>query len=620
MKNQLSLLYFTLYKKVILAKSSKLLSKFRQAARRKSGGGCKPCIKHLFLRAPIYRDCFCLLVLRHSVWSIILFLLIAACSQSPTEYDLLIKNAKIYDGSGSKPIMGSVAIDGDQIADIGPLENVKGKEEIDANGMAVSPGFINMLSWATVSLIEDGRGMSDIKQGVTLEVMGEGWSMGPWNDKMKEESKKSQGDIKFDIEWTTLGEYLEFLEKKGVAPNVASFMGATTARIHEIGYEDRPPTEEELKRMQELVRQAMEEGAMGIGSSLIYAPAFYAKTEELIALCKVASEYGGRYITHMRSEGNKLLEAVDEVLKIAKEANIAAEIYHLKAGGKNNWSKMDQVIEKINAARADGMDITTDMYNYVAGATGLDASMPPWVQEGGYDAWAARLKDPSIRAKVKVEMKEDAQDWENLYAAAGSAEKLLLVGFKNDSLKKFTGKTLAEVATIRGTDPEETAIDLVIQDGSRVGTVYFLMSEENVKKQLKLPYMSFGSDAGAPATEGVFLKSNTHPRAYENFARLLGKYVRDEQVISLEEAIHKLTALPASHLKIKNRGLLKPSYFADVVIFDPETIQDHATFENPHQYATGVAHVFVNGVQVLKDGEATGKFGGRVVRGPGWKE
>jgi N-acyl-D-amino-acid deacylase len=546
-------------------------------------------------------------------------LLFFSCSTPVTEYDLLIKNATIYDGTGEKPIIGLVAVNDDQIMDVGELENVKGKKEIDAKGLVVSPGFINMLSWATVSLLEDGRAMSDLKQGVTLEVMGEGWSMGPLNDKMKEENAKNQGDIKFDINWTTLGEYLEYLEKKGIAPNVASFMGATTARIHEIGYENRPPTPEELKRMQELVKQAMEEGAMGIGSSLIYAPAFYADTEELIALCKVAATYGGRYITHMRSEGNKLLEGVDEVIEIAEKAQIGAEIYHLKAGGKNNWPKMAAVFKKIEKAQNDGLDLTANMYNYIAGATGLDAAMPPWVQEGGYEAWANRLKNPEIRAKVKAEMKKDAADWENLYAAAGSADKLILVGFKNDTLKKYTGKTLAEVAAIRGTDAEDTAIDLVIQDGSRVGTVYFLMSEENVKKQLQLPYITFGSDAGALAAEGVFLKSSTHPRAYGNVARLLGKYVRDEQVIPLEEAIKKLTSLPAEHLKIKRRGLLKQGYYADIVIFDPNKIQDKATFENPHQYAEGMRDVFVNGVHVLENGEPTGAFGGRVVRGPGWK-
>ena len=552
-------------------------------------------------------------------WKILLLLAIflTACESEP-KYDLIIRNGIVYDGSGGAPINASIAVNADTIAFVGDLESVKGMREIDAQGMAVSPGFINMLSWATESLIEDGRGMSDLKQGVTLEVMGEGWSMGPLNESMKSQAKEDQGAIKYDIEWTTLGEYLEFLEGKGVSPNVASFMGATTARIHEIGYEDRPPTPEELERMQALVRQAMEEGAMGVGSSLIYAPAFYADTEELIALCKVASEYGGMYITHMRSEGNKLLEAIEEVIEIAQSADIPAEIYHLKAGGESNWIKMGRAIRMIEEARGRQLRITTDMYNYTAGATGLDASMPPWVQEGGYDEWARRLQDPAIRQKVKAAMKTDAQDWENLYFAAGSAENLLLVDFKNDTLKKYTGKTLAEVAQIRGTDPEDTAIDLVVQDGSRVGTVYFLMSEYNVAKQIELSYMSFGSDAGAPATEGVFLESSTHPRAYGNFARLLGKYVRDEQVISLTEAIRRLTSLPAQNLAIKKRGALYPGYFADIVIFDPNTIQDHATFEDPHQYATGVAHVFVNGEQVLENGEHTGARPGRVVRGPGW--
>lgn len=543
---------------------------------------------------------------------------IFACRPAAPTYDLLIKNAMIYDGSGAAPVTGAVAVNGDTIVAVGDLPDAIGTTEVDAAGMAVSPGFINMLSWATESLIEDGRGMSDIKQGVTLEVMGEGWSMGPLNQEMKDGTVADQGDIKFDVTWTTLGEYLQYLETRGVSPNVASYVGATTLRIHEIGAVDRPPTPEELERMKALAKTAMEEGALGIGSSLIYAPAFYAKTDELIELCKVASAYGGGYITHMRSEGNKILEAVDEVIRIAKEANVPAEIYHLKAGGTSNWPKMDLVIAKLDSARNAGLDIAADMYNYVAGATGLDASMPPWVQEGGYDAWAERLKDPAIRTRVKAEMKTDAMEWENLYAGAGSADKLILVGFKADSLKKFTGKTLAEVAAIRGTDPEDTAMDLVIQDGSRVGTVYFLMSEDNIKKQLQLPYISFGSDAGAPAAEGVFLRSSTHPRTYGNFARLLGKYVRDEKVIPLEDAIHKLTALSAEKIHVKKRGMLAPGYFADIVIFDPDTIQDHATFSEPHQYSTGVQHVFVNGVQVLKDGEHTGAKPGKFVRGPGY--
>ncbi len=545
--------------------------------------------------------------------------LLAACQKTQT-YDLVIRNAMIYDGSGKAPMPGDIAVNADTIVALGDLGDAKGKQELDAQGMAVSPGFINMLSWATESLIHDPRGMSDIKQGVTLEVMGEGWSMGPLNDSMKIQMKNDQGDIKFDVEWTTLGEYLNYLEKRGVSPNVASYVGATTLRIHEIGFADREPTAEEQERMKALARQAMEEGALGIGASLIYAPAFYAKTPELIELCKVASEYNGGYITHMRSEGNKILEAVDETIRIAKEANIRAEIYHLKAGGKQNWAKMDQVIAKLDSAQKAGIDIAANMYTYIAGATGLDASMPPWVQEGGYAEWSKRLQDPAIRKRVAAEMKTDAQDWENLYFSAGTPDNLILVGFKNDTLKQYTGKTLAEVSKMRGTSPEETAMDLVIQDGTRVGTVYFLMSEDNVKKQIKLPYISFGSDAEAPAPEGDFLKSSTHPRAYGNFARLLGKYVRDEKVIPLEEAIYKLTSLSANKLKIQKRGLLQPGYYADIAIFDPAKVKDNATFEKPHQYSDGMIHVFVNGVQVLKNGEHTGAKPGRFVKGPGYKK
>jgi N-acyl-D-amino-acid deacylase len=539
-------------------------------------------------------------------------------AQSAEPYDLILRGGTIYDGSGGKPFTGDVAIAGDRIVQVGNLGGVKGKREIDVRGLAVAPGFINMLSWATESLIVDGRGMSDIKQGVTLEVMGEGFSMGPLNEAMKKEMKEQQGDIKFDITWTTLGEYLDHLVQRGISPNVSSFVGASSVRVHELGYADRPPTPEELDRMKALVRRAMEEGALGLGSSLIYAPAFYAKTDELAALAEVAGQHGGMYISHLRSEGNRIEQAVDELIEIARRGKLPAEIYHLKLAGRQNWGKIDQILRKIDAARAEGLRITTDMYTYTAGATGLDAAMPPWVQEGGYEAWAGRLKDPAIRERVKKEMSTPTDAWENLYLFAG-ADKVLLAGFKNDALKPLTGKTLAEVAKMRGKSPEETAMDLVIEDGSRVGTIYFLMSEENVKRQIALPYMSFGSDAEAPAPEGVFLKSNPHPRAYGNVARLLGRYVRDEKVIPLEEAVRKLTSLPAENLKIRERGRLQPGWFADLAVFDPAKVQDHATFEKPHQYAAGMVHVFVNGVQVLKDGEHTGAKPGRVVRGPGWK-
>ena len=532
-------------------------------------------------------------------------------------YDLILRGGTIYDGSGGKPYVGDVAVQGDRIAALGSLGSAKGRTEIDARGLAVSPGFVNMLSWATESLLVDGRAQSDIRQGVTLEVMGEGGSMGPLNDAMKKEGLEQQGDVKYPITWTTLGEYLDQLAARGIAPNVASFIGATTVRVHEVGYANRPPTPEELARMRKLVDRAMEEGALGVGSSLIYAPAFYAGTDELVALCEEAAKYGGMYISHMRSEGNRLLEAIDELITISRRAKLPAEIYHFKAAGRPNWGKLDAAIKKIEEARASGLKVTADMYNYTAGATGLDASMPPWVQEGGLEAWISRLKDPATREKVKQEMAAPTDAWENLFLAAGP-DKILLVAFKNDKLKPLTGKSLAEVAKMRGKSPEETAMDLVIEDDSRVGTVYFLMSEDNVRREIALPWVSFGSDAEAPATEGVFLKSNPHPRTYGNVAKLLGQYVRDEKVIPLEAAVRKLTSLPAANLKIRDRGLLKAGYFADVVVFDPAKIQDHATYDKPHQYATGVRQVFVNGVQVLKDGEPTGAAAGRVVRGPGW--
>ena len=546
--------------------------------------------------------------------------LMFSCSTTTKNYDVLIKNGTITDGSGNPAYLGSVGINADTIAAVGKL-NATGTLEIDATGLIVAPGFINVLSWATESLIEDGRSQGDIMQGVTLEVFGEGWSMGPLNENLKKKFKSptAQGDIKYEVDWNTLDEYLQSLIKRGVSPNVASFIGATTVRINHIGYENRAPTDEELASMEEMVRQAMEDGALGVGSSLIYAPAFYSTTEELIALCKVASEYNGLYISHMRSEGNRLLQSIDELMRIADEADIRAEIYHLKMAGKENWSKYDEVVKKIDSARTAGLSITTNMYTYVAGATGLDASMPPWVQEGGYEKWAERLQDSEIRQRVLEEMTTPTDKWENLMYDAGTSDNLLLVGFENDSLRHYTGKTLTEVAKIHGKSPEETAIDLVIADGSRVGTVYFLMSEENVKKQIALPYMSFGSDAASMTPEGVFLNSSDHPRAYGNFSRLLGKYVRDEQIISIEEAVRKLTSLPASNLKIKKRGSLTKGYFADLAIFNPETIQDHATFVEPHQLSTGMIHVFVNGEQVLKDGVHTGATPGRVVRGPGYK-
>lgn len=555
-------------------------------------------------------------IVRTVLLIVCLGLLTGACARAP-QYDVVIRNGMVYDGSGRPPVRADVAIRGERIAAIGSLKAARGKTEIDASGMAVAPGFINMLSWATESLIYDGRSQSDIRQGVTLEVFGEGWSMGPLNDKMKKEGVEQQGDIKFDIRWTTLGEYLDYLAKNGVATNIASFVGATTVRIYVVGYDDRPPTAAELDEMKALVRQAMREGALGVGSALIYAPGFYARTDELVELCKVAAEYDGMYISHIRSEGSRLLEAIDELVTIAREAKIPAELYHLKAAGKSNWGKMDQAIARIEAARRQGLRITADMYTYPAGATGLNATMPPWVQEGGFKKWVERLKAPAIRERVKGEMVTPTDKWENMFLGAGP-EGILLSGFKSEKLKPLTGKTLAEVARLRGKSPEETAMDLVIEDDSPVGAIYFMMSEDNIRKQIKLPWLSFGSDAESLAPEGPFLKSNPHPRAYGNFARLLGRYVRDEKLIPLEEAIRKLTSLPASNLKIKERGLLREGYFADVVVFDPAKIQDHATFEKPHQYSSGMVHVIVNGTQVLKNGEHTGALPGRVVYGPGY--
>ena len=537
-----------------------------------------------------------------------------------TEYDLIIRNGTVYDGSGRPPVSGDVAVNGTTIAAIGPLPTSGGRVELEARELAVAPGFINMLSWANRSLLEDGRSQSDIRQGVTLEVLGEGSSMGPLTDTMKKQMREQQGDIKYAVEWTTLGEYLEHLVGRGVSCNVASFVGATTVRVHELGYADRPPTAEELGRMKQLVREAMAEGALGVSSALIYAPGFYAKTDELIALCQAAAEYNGIYISHLRSESRRLLEAADELIRIAREAHVPAEIYHLKVAGQPNWPKLDGLIQRIESARAEGLAITANMYNYTAAGTGLDAAMPPWVQEGGQAEWVKRLRDPATRQRVKREMATSADDWENFFAAAGSPDNIVLSGFVTEKLKPLTGKTLAEVANMRGTAPEEAAMDLVIEDNDRVDAIYFIMSEDNLRKQLTLPWVSFGSDEGSFAPEGVFLKSNAHPRAYGNVARLLGKYVREEEVIPLETAIRRLTSLPAGNLKLDRRGALKPGYSADIVIFDPASIQDHATFAQPHQYATGVRDLFVNGVQVLKDGEHTGAKPGQVVRGPGWRK
>jgi N-acyl-D-amino-acid deacylase len=548
---------------------------------------------------------------------LVLFLALLAAACGP-RYDVVIRGGTVYDGSGAAPMRADVAVQGDSIVAVGDLGSAKGRVEVDATGLAVAPGFINMLSWATEDLLVDGRSQGDIRQGVTLEVMGEGESMGPLNDSMKTEMLHNQADLTYPVTWTTLGEYLDHLVQQGISTNVASFVGATTVRIHELGYQDRAPNAEELARMRALVHTAMEEGALGVGSSLIYAPAFYATTDELVALSEEAGRSGGMYISHLRSEGNRLLEAVDELIGIARRAGVPAEIYHLKAAGRANWGKLDSVIARVEQARAEGLHITADMYTYPAGATGLDAAMPPWVQEGGLQAWRRRLQDPATRARVAREMRTPTNAWESLLLLAGSPDNVLLVAFKQDSLKPLTGKTLTEVARLRGKSPEETAMDLVVQDDSRIGTVYFLMSEDNIRRQIALPWVSFASDAGSMAPEGAWLKSNPHPRAYGNFARLLGRYVREQQVISLPEAVRRLTSLPAENLQLRRRGSLRPGFHADIVVFQSDSVMDHATFEQPHQFSTGVRDVFVNGVQVLKGGEHTGAKPGRVVRGPGW--
>ncbi len=537
----------------------------------------------------------------------ILLTLCLSC-EKVTSYDVLIKNGNIADGSGNKSFIGDLAIRGDSIVAMGKLSNAQGVIEIDASGLTVAPGFINMLSWANVSLIEDGRSQGDIRQGVTLEILGEGRSMGPLNDEMKKAMKEGQQHITYDINWTTLGEYLEYLEEKGVSTNIASFIGNGTLREFVIGYDKRTPTEEELEKMKSLTRQAMEEGAVGLSTSLIYVPSGHAETEEIIELAKVVSEYDGMYISHVRDEEGGLLEAVSELISIADEAKIRSEVYHFKASGTDNWDLLDQAINLIEEARKSGLPITTDMYMYNASSTGLNVLLPAWAKEGGHGKTIELIKQPERRKQMIAEMDFHVPP-----------EKILLVGFRNKEMRKHIGKTLADVANERGKAADETVVDLILEDDSRIQVVYFSMSEENVKKKLKLPYMSICSDAGSYTNEGVFLEQSTHPRAYGSFARLLSHFVREEKVISLEEAIYKLTTLPATNLKIEKRGALREGYYADVVIFDPAEIQDKATFKEPHQYAVGMQHVFVNGTQVIKEGEHTGAFPGRVVRGPGYQ-
>jgi N-acyl-D-amino-acid deacylase len=552
--------------------------------------------------------------------SLFAFMLARVSGENPSpvpEFNIVIKNGTVYDGTGSEGRVADVAIRGDRIAGVGDLQKARAKNVIDARGRAVAPGFINMLSWSNESLIQDGRSQSEIRQGVTTEIMGEGESMGPLNDETKKRMLEQQKDIKYDIKWNTLAEYLKYLEKRGISCNVASFIGATTIRENVIGFEDKQPTPQQLDQMRELVRKEMEAGALGIGTSLIYPPAFYAKTDELVELCKVAAKYNGKYISHMRNEGNQLLEALDELLRISREAQIPAEVYHIKAAGEKNWPKEDKLLARIEQAQREGLKITADMYTYPASGTGLDACLPPWTEDGGFPALLKRLRDPATREKIATQVRVDSPDWDNTYLSAGSPERILLVGFKSEKLKPLTGKTLAEVARMRGKDPVETIMDLLLEDESRIDAIYFEMLEDNIRKEIAKPWISFGSDEASQAPEGVFLKSNPHPRAYGNFARVLGKYVRDEKLILLAEAVRRMSGLPATNLGLDHRGFLKEGMFADVVVFDPATIADHATFAQPHQYATGVKAVFVNGTQVLKDGEHTGAKPGRALWGPG---
>ena len=555
--------------------------------------------------------------MRNLLFVSVLIIFCFACNQ-PTRYDTIIHNGMIYDGNGGNPYKADIGINADTIAFIGDLKNAHAKNELDAKGKAVAPGFINMMGHSEEALIQDGRSQSDIRQGVTTEIFDE-FSMGPLNPQMKVQLQKGEGDIKYPVTWNTLGEYMNMLQQKGISCNVASFVGTGTIRQYVIGEDDKAPTPQQLDSMKLLVDTAMEEGALGTTCALIYPPDNFAKTDELIALSTEASKYGGAYISHIRSEGNKLIEAVNEIITIAKQANIPVEICHLKAAGKDNWNKMDSVIAIVESARKQGIDITANMYTYTAAATGLTSCFPPKLQDGGFGKLRQRLQDPVIRKQMIAAMHTNANDWENLYYASGGPDNILLLAFKQDSLKKFTGKTLAEVAKIRGTTPEETAMDIIVQDSTRVGVAYFLMDENNIKKQVSLPWVSFGSDEASYTPEGVFLKSNAHPRAYGCFARVIGKYTRDEKLMSLQQAIYKLAKLPATHLKLQKRGELKTGNYADVVIFDPATVQDHATYDKPHQYAIGVSDVFVNGVQVLKNNIHTGAYPGRFLKGPGYK-
>jgi N-acyl-D-amino-acid deacylase len=557
-------------------------------------------------------------MIRSATNYLVIFAILSVSACVRYDYDVLIENGTVYDGSMAVGFQADVAVKGDQIVVIGTIDPaLRVRHRVDATGMAVTPGFINMLSWANENLLADGRSMSDIKQGVTLELFGEGSSMGPLNEEMLEARRRGDDNRGYKTDWRTLGEYLQSLQRRGVSTNVGSFVGASTIRRYVLGDDNVAPDADQLEYMRRLVREAMLEGAMGLGSALIYTPGLFATTDELVALNEVVAEFDGMYTSHIRSEGDRIEESVEELIEVARRSGVRAQIHHLKLAGTNNWNKLDDIVARIEAARAEGLDVTTNMYNYPAAATSFTAIMPPWSREGGNQAWFERLRDPEIRARIVADILDENGDFENFYLMAGTPENIIPVGFRNPDLRHYTGRSLASIAEERGTHPVETAIDLILEDESIVGTVYFLMSEENVQRKIALPWMTFGSDSGSMAAEGDFLNRNPHPRAYGNFARLLGLYVRDLQIIPMEEAIHKLTGMAAENLRLRNRGFLREGYYADIVVFDPATIQDHATFENPHQYATGVQHVFVNGIQVLRNGEHTGAKPGRFVKGPG---
>lgn len=549
--------------------------------------------------------------MRRAVFLLVISIALTSCVRRPN-FDVVLRNGLICDGTGSPCSPGGVAIRGDKITKTGDISADRGRIDIDVHGQVIAPGFINLMSGPD-GLFADGRGLSDLLQGVTLEIFGEGESMGPLTDDMRAEALSQQADIKYDVTWRTLNQGLETLVQHGISPNIASFIGAATPRVNVLGRANRAPTPAELDEMRALTAKAMQDGALGVASALIYQPGNYAHTDELIALAQVAAKYKGIYISHIRNEGDHEMEAIDELVTIARQAQIPAEIYHLKVAGKRNWSQLPEVIRKVEAARAEGLRITADMYTYPAGATGLDGAMPPWVQEGGLEAWRKRLRDPAIRKRLKQEM-SSSDKYDNLLHSAGTPDNVLLVGFKSDKLKPLTGKTLGEIARMRHSTPEDTAMDLVIEDDSRVETIYILMSEDNIRKQIVLPWVSFGADADPEGIDGVFLKSSAHPRAFGNFARVYARYVRDEKLMAVTEAVRKMTSFPASNLGLSQRGVLRPGYFADITVFDPNTIQDHATFEKPRQLATGVSEVFVNGVEVVHNGQHTGAKPGHVIK------